>query len=328
MEKHLHDHDEHHDHAGHKHDSHGHDHHAHKHDDDNTLVWVLLLTLAFAFVEAIGGWFTGSLALLGDAGHMFSDSAALGLAALGAWLARKPASQKHSFGLMRSEVIVAFLNSIFMLVVVVAIVYEAIERIQTPQPVHGGEVMLIALIGLIINLVVASKLHEHQETMNHRAAMLHVLGDLLGSVAAILAGGVIYFTGWLLIDPILSIFISLLILVSTIRLLREALHVLMEGVPAHINLQEVTLTLSRLPHVQEIHSIHIWSLSSEVTALSAHVVLEDMHAWHPVLTNIRELLHERFDIDHVTLQPETVSALKQGEVECWLTKKPEFPLSD
>ena len=188
--------------------------------------------------------------------------------------------------------------------------------------------MLIALIGLIINLLVASKLHGHQETMNQRAAMLHVLGDLLGSVAAIAAGGVIYFTGWLLIDPILSIFISLLILVSTIRLLREALHVLMEGVPAHINLQEVTLTLSRLPNVQEIHSIHIWSLSSEVTALSAHVVLEDIHAWHPVLANIRDLLHERFDIDHVTLQPETVAALKQGEVACWLTKTPALPLSD
>ncbi|OAM53333.1 cation transporter [Methylovorus sp. MM2] len=281
----------------------------------------MLLTLGFAIIEAIGGWYTGSLALFGDAGHMFSDSAALALASLGAWMASKPASQRHSYGLMRSEVIVAFLNGLFMLIVVIAIVYEAIQRIQAPQPVQGAEVMLIAIVGLVINLIVARKLHQHQTSINHRAAFLHVMGDLLGSIAAIVAGAVIYFSGWLLIDPILSILISVLIFISTIRLLREALQVLMEGVPAHIDLQEVTHALSHLPNVHEVHSLHVWALSSEVTALSAHIVLADMQAWHPVLKDVRHLLHEKFNIGHITLQPESIDALNQGEVGCWLTHK-------
>src|SRR5690606_4814358 len=163
-------------------------------------------------VEAVGGWLTGSLALLGDAGHMLSDSAALGLAWLGVWIARKPASKHHSFGFMRAEVIVAAANGLFMLVVIAFIVIEAIERLRTPQPVQGAEVMLIAFIGLLVNIAVAWQLHKGQHNINARAAFLHVLGDLLGSAAALAAGAVIYFTGWLAVDPILSIFICALIL--------------------------------------------------------------------------------------------------------------------
>lgn len=302
------------------HHSHGHTH-SHSHSD-RILLWPLILTLGFAIVEAIGGWYTGSLALLGDAGHMFSDAISLGLAWLGAWIAAKPASQRHSYGLLRAEVIVALVNGLLMLLVVAGIVYEAIERLHTPQPVRGLEVMVVAAVGLAVNIIVASRLHQRQHNLNHRAALLHVLGDLLGSVAALLAGAVIYFTGWMPIDPILSIFISVLILVSTVRLLREVLHVLMEGVPHHIELDKVQARLSAIPKVHEIHSIHVWALSSEVTALSAHVVLEDINAWHEVLTDCRTILQAEFDIDHVTLQPETVSALSSGEVACWLTQKP------
>ncbi|HWU35414.1 MAG TPA: cation diffusion facilitator family transporter [Methylovorus sp.] len=315
-----HDHHDHH-HEGHEPHDHAH-HHGHSHSHTgNSLKWPLLLTLAFACVEAVGGWYSGSLALLGDAGHMFSDSAALGLAWLGSWIAAKPASQKHSYGLMRAEIIVAFVNCLVMLAVVAAIVYEAIQRLQTPQPVHSLEVMGIAFVGLLVNLLVASQLHQHQDNVNHKAALLHVLGDLLGSVAALAAGAVIYFTGWMAIDPVLSILISALILFSTFRLLREVLHVLMEGVPAHISIQEVTRALQSIPEVQEVHSVHIWSLSSEVTALSAHIALNDMEQWHEVLNAIRTLLHDRFDIEHVTLQPETVAALNAGKVGCWLTKR-------
>ena len=283
------------------------------------LLWPLLLILSFAVVEALGGWYAGSLALLGDAGHMFSDAAALGLAWLGAWVAARPASQRHSYGLLRAEVIVALVNGLLMLLVVAGIVYEAIQRLHTPEPVRGLEVMVIAALGLVVNIVVAKRLHGHQHNLNYRAALLHVLGDLLGSVAALAAGAVIYFTGWMPIDPILSLFISALILVSTVRLLREVLHVLMEGVPHHIQLDKVAARLSAIPKVHEIHSIHVWALSSEVTALSAHVVLEDINAWHEVLTGCRTVLQAEFDIDHVTLQPETVSALSNGEVACWLT---------
>jgi cobalt-zinc-cadmium efflux system protein len=321
-------HDEH-DHQGHDHHDHEHSsahHHGHSHSHaGNSLKWPLLLTLAFACIEAVGGWYSGSLALMGDAGHMFSDSAALGLAWLGTWIAAKPASQKHSYGLMRAEIIVAFVNCLVMLAVVGAIVFEAIERLQTPQQVHSLEVMVIAFVGLLVNLLVARQLHQHQDNVNHKAALLHVLGDMLGSVAALAAGAVIYFTGWMLIDPVLSLLISALILFSTFRLLREVLHVLMEGVPSHISIQEVTQALQGVPEVQEVHSVHIWSLSSEVSALSAHIALNDMEQWHEVLNAIRTLLHDRFDIDHVTLQPETVAALNAGKVGCWLTKKTEQP---
>lgn len=298
-----------------------HHHHHSTSDPHNVWLWPLLLISGFALIEAIGGWYTGSLALLGDAGHMVSDAAALALAWLGSWIARKPASQQHSFGLMRAEVIVALVNGLLMLLVVTFIVIEAIDRLQHPQPVLGGEVMLIALLGLTVNVIVALKLHGHQDSMNNRAALLHVLGDLLGSIAALAAGAVIYFTGWMPIDPILSLFISALILVSTLKLLREVVHVLMEGVPAHLEISEVTLALAAMPRVQEIHSVHIWALSSQVSALSAHVVLKDMQTWHEVLPELREMLHRRFDIDHVTLQPETVDALSEGAVDCWLTRK-------
>lgn len=299
------------------HHSHAHSHHSAP-ETVNVWLWPLLLISIFAIIEALGGWFTGSLALLGDAGHMVSDAAALGLAWLGSWIARKPASQQHSFGLMRAEVIVALVNGLLMLLVVTFIIIEAIERLQTPRPVLGGEVMLIALLGLAVNVIVAFKLHGDQDSMNKRAALLHVMGDLLGSVAALVAGAVIYFTGWMPIDPILSLFISALILVSTIRLLREVLHVLMEGVPAHLDIGEVAQTLSAVPQVRGIHSVHIWALSSQMTALSAHVVLDDMQVWREVLTDLRQVLHERFAIDHVTLQPETGDDVGQDAADCWL----------
>jgi len=313
-----HDH-QHHSHSHHNQQSHAHaephseshgSHHAHA-DAGMSLLWPLLITGGFAIIELLGGWYTGSLALLGDAGHMFSDVAALGLAWLGAWVARKPASQKHSYGLLRAEVIVAMVNGLVMLAVVAAIIYEAIQRLQEPQPVQGAEVMLIALIGLVVNIIVARQLHQHQHSINSRAALLHVMGDLLGSVAALVAGAVIYFTGWMPIDPILSLFISALILFSTVQLLREVLHVLMEGVPHRLDIAAVSHAMSDMPQVEGIHSVHIWALSSEVTALSAHVALHDMSKWHEVLLNLRSMLHERFDIDHVTLQPEVSGVDKQ-----------------
>lgn len=305
--------------------SHNHHSHTHQHTGNHILLWPLLLISGFAVVEAIGGWFTGSLALLGDSGHMFSDAAALGLAWVGAWIARKPASHLHSFGLMRAEVVVAMVNGLLMLAVVAAIVSEAVQRLQAPQPVQGAEVMLIAFLGLVVNIVVARQLHHEQHNINQRAALLHVMGDLLGSLAALAAGAVIYFTGWLPIDPILSIFISVLILFTTINLLREVLHVLMEGVPLHLDISAVSQALSAMPQVHEIHSVHIWALSTEVSALSAHVVLEDMQVWREVLPDLRHMLHERFNIDHVTLQPESVDALNKGEIACWLTKKSTHP---
>jgi cobalt-zinc-cadmium efflux system protein len=285
-----------------------HRHNASAHLD---LTWPVALTFGFAFVEAVGGWLTGSLALLGDAGHMFSDSAALGLAWLASWIALKPPTRRHSYGLARVEIIVALANGLFMLAVVAGIVLEAVHRLNHPQPVAGGQVMLIAIVGLLVNVGVAWNLNRGHSNLNSRAALLHVMGDLLGSVAAIAAGAVIYFTGWTRIDPILSILISMLILASTFNLLREALHVLMEGVPLELDLGEIELQMARMEGVSSIHDVHIWTLSSGVVALSAHVVLHDLHGWMHVLPAMREMLNDRYGINHVTLQPETEKWLQE-----------------
>ncbi len=290
-------------------------HHDHIHGQathGNTLRWALLLTLGFALVEALGGWWAGSLALLGDAGHMFSDAVALGLSALAAVISRRPPSTRHSYGLRRAEVIAALLNGLLMLAVVLGIVVEAIRRIQQPQPVSGVTVVGIAAIGLVINVIVALVLSRGEHDMNTRAALLHVMGDLLGSVAALIAGAVIYYTGWTPIDPILSLVICALILYSTLRLLRDALHVLMEGVPSHLDLNAVGRSLAGVAGVVSVHDLHIWMLSSGMPALSAHVVLRDMSRWTEILDEMRGLLRRRYAIDHVTLQPELAAASGPG----------------
>lgn len=295
-----------HSHESHSHGIHDHDlPHRHGAQTHLRLFWPVALTLGFAFVEAVGGWLTNSLALMGDAGHMFSDAAALALTWFAAWVALKPPSKRHTYGLARVEVLVALFNGATMLAIIMGIAYEAILRLSTPHPVKGGMVMVIAFAGLMINLVVAWFLHRAEKNINSHAAMLHVLGDLLGSVAALAAGAVVYFTGWLPIDPLLSLFISALLLISTFNLLREALHVLMEGVPAHIDTEEVEDAMNKTDGVGSIHDVHIWTPASGMVALSAHVVMQDMHDWIGVLSKLREMLEHRFGIGHVTLQPET-----------------------
>ncbi len=285
----------------------GHHHHDHPHGPQasHSLLWGVGLTAGYALVEAVGGWWSGSLALLGDAGHMVSDATALGLAAFAAWVARQPPSARHSYGLVRAEAVAALVNGLFMLLVVGGIAYHAVERLRHAHEVAGGTVMLIAVVGLLVNIVVAKILHGGVQTLNTRAALLHVMGDLLGSVAALVAGAVIYFTGWTPIDPLLSLLICALILVSSMRLLRDVLHVIMEGVPPYLELPEVGRAMAGVPGVRSIHDLHIWTLSSGLVALSAHVVVEDMARWENILDKLRHLLRERYDIDHVTLQPES-----------------------
>lgn len=284
--------------------NHGHAH-SHRPASEQVLLWCVSLTLALALVEAIGGWWAGSLALLSDAAHMLSDATALGLAAFAAWISRRPPSARHSYGLMRAEVVAALINSLFMLLVIAGITWHAIQRLLDPQPVAGGMVILIALAGLAVNLVVAWLLHRGEQTLNTRGAMLHVIGDLLGSVAALLSGLVIWLTGWTPVDPLLSFLICALILLSSLRLLRDVLHVIMEGVPRHLDLHEIGRALAA-GHggVREVHDLHVWTVSSGMVALSAHVVIEDMAHWEAILTDLRTLLHDRYDIEHVTLQPE------------------------
>jgi cobalt-zinc-cadmium efflux system protein len=302
--------------------------HAHKHDHDlslengedhthhhlghagnnNGLLIALLLTLSFAVVEVIAGWWSGSLALMSDAAHMVTDASSLGLAAGAAWLARRPPSLLHSYGLVRAEILAALINSLAMLVLIGFIVFEAIQRFSAPQPIAGGTVVVVAVIGLVVNLVVAWILHRGEQTLNSRAALLHVLGDALGSVAAITAGAVILVTGWTPIDPLLSLFVALLISVSAIRLLREAVHVLMEGVPLTIKLDTVGHDLAALSGVLRVHDLHVWTLSSGTLALSAHLEIQNLDDWPTLLDTARQTLESRHGIRHVTLQPESLVA--------------------
>lgn len=268
------------------------------------LRWALLITFAFALVEAAGGWWSGSLALLSDAGHMFSDCITLGLTAFASWVAKHPPSRRHSYGLLRAEIIAALLNGFIMLLVILFIVVEAVARLRQPQPVAGAAVMAIAAVGLVVNIFAALLLSHGEQTLNLRAALLHVIGDLLGSVAALISGAVIFFTGWLPVDPILSLVVAGLILFSTINLLREALHVLMEGVPPNLQMESVGQQMAGIEGVRSVHDLHIWTLASGRIALSAHLEVHDLNVWPKILEATQIMLHRQFDIDHVTLQPE------------------------
>lgn len=279
-------------------------------------VWPLLIalavTLAYAAIEFAGGLVFGSLALMSDAGHMLSDAGALGLAAFAAWLGARPAGSRHSYGFARAEVVAAFVNGLAMLLIVVLISVEAVGRLLDPRPVAGLGVLVVASVGLAVNLFVIFLIGRGEHNLNSRAALVHVIGDLIGSAAAITAGAVIHFTGWTPIDALLSVFIALLILAATARLLRDALHVLMEGVPAGMRLEEVGTALRSLEGVLAVHDLHVWNIGSGQSALSAHVELQDLDNWPSVLESARRLLQSRFHIGHVTLQPEVTGGINPG----------------
>lgn len=287
-------------------ESHAH-HHVGRDSEQGKLVAAVIVTFIFALIEAGAGWWSGSLALLSDAGHMITDSSALGLAAFAAWLARRPPSARHSYGLVRAEILAALFNSVLMLALITYIVAEALSRFHDPQPVAGGTVMVVATIGLIVNLLIGWILSRGAHSLNSRAALLHVMGDALGSIAAIAAGVVIYTTGWMPIDPILSIVVSMLILFSAFNLLREALHVLMEGVPAHIDLTRVGQDLAAIDGVSRVHDLHVWTLSSGTIALSAHLEIAALPDWPEILMRAREKMDKAHNIRHTTLQPEVIT---------------------
>jgi len=295
---------------------HSHHGHLHAHDGDASehglpvdamtlrgLTGALFLTGGYAIVEALGGWLAGSLALLSDAGHMATDAAALGLALFAQWVARRPPSPRASYGYARAEVLAAFVNALALLLLVGFIVIEAITRIAHPAPVAGGTVLTIAAIGLAINLGTAWMLSRAPGSASAHSALLHVLSDALGSLAAIVAGVVILTTGWTPIDPLLSLLTAVLILRSTWRLLAKTTGVLMEGVPAHLDYQAIGNALCEVPGVSGVHDLHVWHMSAQHAALSAHVAIDDGREWLRILADARVMLAERFHIDHVTLQP-------------------------
>lgn len=270
----------------------------------SALWYAAALTLAFAALEALGGWWTGSLALVSDAGHMLTDGGALVLGALAGWLARRPPSRRHSYGYGRAEVFAAVFNAGTMLAIGAAIAYEAYARLGQPREIQGAATAAIALAGLAVNLGIMKWLAPHRHDLNARAAALHVLGDALGSIGALASGVVIALSGWTPIDAIASLFICALIAASSLRLLREGVHALMEGVPLRVSAEVIGTELARQEGVDSVHDLHIWTLSGSRIALSAHIVTRDMARWARTLQDLQLMLRERFGIDHVTLQPE------------------------
>lgn len=271
------------------------------------LAIALVITLTFMVAEIVGGILTGSLALLADAGHMATDGAALALALAAVWLARRPPTPTRSFGLYRAEVLAALVNAGTLVAISLYIFREAFGRLGDPPVVSAGPMLVVAIIGLLANAAAAWVLMrggDHVHNLNTRAAFLHVVGDMLGSVGAIAAAIIMMATGWYIVDPILSAGIGGLILWSSWRLLRESVDVLLESTPRRIDVPVLEAAMVRVPGVSGIHDLHVWTLTSGVVALCSHVEIARGRVWRDVLDALTALLQDDFDIHHVTLQPE------------------------
>jgi len=270
------------------------------------MLWAMLLTASFTLAEVVAGLLSGSLALLADAGHMLTDTAALAIAWLAARLSQRPPDRLRSYGYQRLQVIAALMNSVGFIAIVAWILFEALRRLQQPVEVLGGPMLAVAVLGLVVNLIALALLHGgHQHDLNARAAMLHVIGDLLGSVAAIAAASIILLTGWMPIDPLLSVLVALLILRSALGVVRQSLHILLEGTPEDFDRAALEQALvAAVPGVTGIHHIHVWSLSPEKPLLTMHVDITDTSDYHRTLLDIKRVLSEDFGIHHATVQIE------------------------
>ncbi|WP_079709070.1 cation diffusion facilitator family transporter [Paraliobacillus ryukyuensis] len=280
---------------------HGHGHNANK----KALLISFCLIAGFMVVEVIGGIITNSLALLSDAGHMLSDAASLGLSFFAFKYGEKAATSSKTFGYKRFEILAAFINGLALMVISIYIFWEAFHRFFEPPSVSGS-MMIIAIIGLIVNILVAWILMrgDTNENLNLRSALLHVMGDLLGSVGAIIAGILILVFDWNIADPIASVIVAILILVSGWRITRDSIHVLMEGIPSNIDLKAVEDQLLRIDGVHEVHDLHVWSITSDFPALSCHLIVQSEVNRDTLLQEASSVLHNQFDLDHTTIQME------------------------
>src|SRR5215467_864743 len=307
---------------GHSHDHHHHAHghgHAHHHGHDHShgqiygsstaastraLKWSLALTVVILIAEGVGGWLSNSLALLADAGHVLTDAGALGLSLFVAWLARQPGSAAKTFGYLRWEILAALINGATLLLISAWIVVEAMMRFRHPEPVAGGLMLSIALLGFFVNAIAVWLLHGVREgSLNVRGAYLHVLGDMLASGGTVVAAGVIAFSGWLDADPIASLVTTVLIVVGAWTLVRESVDVLLEAAPAHIALDTVRKRLESIRFVESIHDLHVWTVTSGMVAMSVHAVVRDSVNHQTVLEQAHDVCLD-MGIQHSTIQLE------------------------
>lgn len=297
---------------------------AHTHTENsgnrNRLLAAFLVTALFMVAEVVGGLISGSLALLADAGHMLTDAAALFMALLAVHFAKRKPNARHTFGLLRLTTLAAFMNAIALVVITVLIVWEAIRRFMAPAPVAGGFMLVIAIAGLLANLLAFWLLHRGSEekNLNVRAAALHVLGDLLGSVGAIVAALIIMYTGWTPIDPLLSILVSLLVLRSAWALMRESFHELLEGAPAALNVEKLKRGLTQgIAEVRNVHHVHLWQVG-EKPVITLHVQVVPPYDHDALLRRIHDWLNDNYQLAHATVQMEYQRC--EGE-DCGLTTR-------
>jgi cobalt-zinc-cadmium efflux system protein len=299
-----------HDHAHHSAHHHTHEPRGHSRAarTDRRLLWALLLTAAFTLIEAAGGWLAHSLALLADAGHMLTDVLSLSLAFLALRASAKSADARRTYGYQRYQVLAAFVNGLLLLAISIWILFEAALRLLSPAPVLAGLMLWIALAGLAVNLVAYFLLHGAHDNLNTRAAMAHVLGDMLGSVAALLAAAVILATGWTPADPLLSALVAALLLRTGFRLTKQSGHVLLEGSPEHLDLSglEAEMTAA-VPELTSVHHVHAWSLTPEQPMMTLHAVVGEQADGDHVVGAIGAFLKARYGVTHVTVQVERAS---------------------
>jgi cobalt-zinc-cadmium efflux system protein len=281
--------------------------HTHSHDRRSVrLAAALCITFVYMIAEAIGGWFTNSLALIADAGHMLTDVAALGLTLGAIWFAARPATAKKTFGWYRLEILAAFVNGIILVLLSIWVIYEAVQRWQSPPIVSGSAMTIVAAGGVVANLISARLLHRDREhDLNIQGAWLHIMGDLLGSVAAVVAGVLIITMSWYWADPLTSVLISAIIIVGATRLVLDSVNILLEGTPAHIDLVSITNSLMDLDGVDGVHDLHVWTISSGRDALSVHITHHPVVVHSELLARVRDRLQIDFGIDHLTIQMET-----------------------
>lgn len=288
---------------------HGHGHaHGHAHGSQRRLAVVLVLVAGYMVAEAVGGWIAGSLALLADAGHMLSDVGALALALFAAWIGRRPANARRTYGYHRTEILAALANASTLIAISLFIFVEAFQRLNDPQPVQGALVMWIAVGGLAVNLIGMWVLHGGRgENLNVRGAWLHMLTDALGSVGAIAGGAAVWAFGWFWADPAVSVLIGALVIYASWGLLKESVSVLLEGTPTHIDLDEVRAAMLQVDDVEAVHDLHVWTITSGMEAMSGHVIVGERHERRPssdILADLHRLLHDRFGLHHLTIQLE------------------------
>ncbi len=284
-----------------------HNHHSHNHHHAGTgrvLGWSLAITAGFVVLELITGLQAHSLALISDAGHNFTDALALVLAAVGVYVQGKPASDTKTYGYHRAGVLAAFVNALSLIALTGFILWESYERLISPQAVGETTMMVIAGVGLVVNVAIMMGLQSRKDDINIRAAWVHMLGDAVGSVAIIIGAIIIRFTGWLRVDPILSIIIAILILWTAWDIVKDALNILLEGLPAGVELQQVIAAMRTVAGVIDVHDLHIWTLGSNIHALSCHVVIDDQppSSSEAILRQLNSVLDDGFHINHTTVQ--------------------------